>query len=127
MEIGITNQIKAVVSNQMTAREMGSGDLPVLATPSMIALMEGAANGSVATELHSGQGTVGLYIEVSHLAPVPIGGQIDIKSILIEVNKKILTFEVSAFYGETIIGKGIHKRAIIDNGAFMEKVHRSTT
>jgi len=122
MEQGTKGVAEAIVTNELSAKAMGSGTLPVLATPAMIALMEKAAHESVSAQLDEGKGTVGIYIEVSHLAPTPINERVHAESILISVEKRILTFEVSAYAGDTLIGQGIHKRAIIDSDKFMIKV-----
>jgi len=122
MNLGTTGTAEIIVTDNLTAKKMGSGDLPVFATPAMIALMEKAANTSMAPFLEAGQGTVGISIDVSHLAPSPVGSSIYAKSVLVSIEKRVLTFEVSAFCNNELIGKGFHKRAIIDNAKFMSKI-----
>lgn len=99
MELGIKGFAETIVTEKLTAKEMGSGDLPVLATPAMIALMERAANTSVMPFLENAYGTVGIYMEVSYMAPTTVNSRVEAKSLLIDIDKKILSFEVSAFCG----------------------------
>ncbi len=73
LEAGIKGTRETVVTKEVTAAEVGSGLLPVYATPSMIALMEQTASESVQSELEEGQGTVGISLCVNHVAATPIG------------------------------------------------------
>ena len=74
MEAGIKNEKSIVVTEEVTASKVGSGLLPVYATPSMIALMEGTCAESVQSELAEGEGTVGVSVDIKHIAATPIGG-----------------------------------------------------
>lgn len=103
--------------------EMGSGTLPVYATPAMIALMEKTAMLSVAPELTEDEATVGTRLEISHLAACGLDAQVRCESTLTEIDRKRLVFEVQAFEGETLIGKGVHERFIINTVKFMDKVN----
>ena len=117
MEVGICGKQTITVTEAMTAKAMGSGELPVYATPSMIALMENTAYTSVAGELEEGQGTVGTLMNVKHLAASPV----TCETKLIEVDRKRLVFEVKAFDKGGCIGEGIHERFIIANEKFLNK------
>lgn len=121
MEIGITKTQTIVVTEDMTAAKLGSGLLPVYATPSMIALMENTAAGSVEEFLGEGMGTVGTLINVKHLSATPVGGKVTCESKLIEVDRKRLVFEVKASDEAGLIGEGTHERFIIDNKKFMDR------
>ena len=123
LETGIRGQQSEIVANDKTAAEMGSGTLPVYATPAMIALMEKTAMLSVASELSEEEATVGTKLEISHLAASGLGAEIKCESTLVEIDRKRLVFEVQAFDGETLIGKGIHERFIINTVKFMDKVN----
>ena len=68
MEAGIKNEKSIVVTDEVTASKVGSGLLPVYATPSMIALMEGTCAESVQPYLAEGEGTVGVAIDIKHIA-----------------------------------------------------------
>lgn len=123
LELGIKGQQSVVITNDKTAAEMGSGTLPVFATPAMIALMEKTAMLSVAEELSENQATVGTNLEIAHLAACGLGTTVTCESELIEIDRKRLVFSVTAYDGETVIGKGKHERFIIDTVKFMEKVN----
>ena len=90
MEVGIKNEKSIVVTEDVTASKVGSGLLPVYATPSMIALMEGTCAESVQSELAEGEGTVGVSVDIKHIAATPIGMKVRAKAFLKEVNGKKL-------------------------------------
>ncbi len=121
METGITGRQTITVTEDRTAAAMGSGMLPVFATPAMIALMENTASKSVANALEEGQGTVGTSIDVRHVAATPVGMEVTCETKLVEVDRKRLVFEVKAYDAAGIIGEGMHERFIIDNEKFMTK------
>lgn len=121
MEIGIKGFAETLVCAENTAAAVGSGALEVFSTPSMIALMEKAAMDTVSPYLEAGQGTVGIKLDVSHLAASPIGMAVRAEAELIGIEKRTLTFKVSAYAGEELIGEGTHQRAVILNERFMEK------
>lgn len=123
LEIGLKGHQSETVTNNKTAAEMGSGTLPVYATPAMIALMEKTAMLSVSDELGENEATVGTNLEIAHLAACGLGTEITCESELIEIDRKRLVFEVTAYNGETVIGKGKHERFIIDTVKFMNKVN----
>lgn len=121
METGKKGTKKIIVTKEMTAEAMGSGNLPVYATPSMIALMEQTACDSVRDELEEGMGTVGTFIQVKHLSATPIGCEVVCETTLVEIDRKRFVFEVKAFDEMGLIGEGTHERFLIDNQKFMEK------
>lgn len=119
---GLTHTSTLTVTDALTARAMGSGDLPVLATPAMTALMENAAMLAVASELPEGSTTVGGHITSSHLAPTPVGHTITATATLTKVEGRKLTFTVEAHGGETLLGQGTHLRFIVDRTRFLAKI-----
>lgn len=121
MQIGITGKQTITVTEEKTAQAMGSGTLPVFATPAMIALMENTASKSVETELDEGTGTVGTLINVKHVAATPVGMDVTCETKLVEVDRKRLVFEVKAYDAAGVIGEGTHERFIIDNEKFLGK------
>ena len=121
LSIGLKGLAETLVTEENTAAAMGSGLLPVFATPAMLALMEKAAAGSVQPYLPEGQGTVGTRLEVSHLAATPIGLSVRAESELIAIDRRKLRFSVRAWAGDELIGEGEHERFIIDNTRFLEK------
>ena len=123
MDTGIKGFKEIIVTKELTAMSMGSGDLDVYATPSMIALMEGTASESVKSELDEGQGSVGTSISVKHLAATPIGMRVRCESDLIEASGRRLVFRVAAFDEKDKIGEGTHERFIISNDKFQSKAN----
>lgn len=121
MELGIKGAAETVVVYENTAAAVGSGALEVFSTPSMIALMEKASRELVQPYLEEGQSTVGTRLEVSHVAASPIGAHIRAESTLVEIDRRMLTFEVKAYADGELIGKGRHQRCIIYAERFMEK------
>ena len=121
MELGIKGAAETVVVYENTAAAVGSGALEVFSTPSMIALMEMASRELVQPYLEEGQSTVGTRLEVSHVAASPIGAHIRAESTLVEIDRRMLTFEVKAYADGELIGEGRHQRCIIYAERFMEK------
>ena len=121
MQIGITGKQTITVTEEKTAQAMGSGTLPVFATPAMIALMENTASKSVEAKLDEGAGTVGTLINVTHVAATPVGMDVTCETKLVEVDRKRLVFEVKAYDAAGVIGEGTHERFIIDNERFLAK------
>ena len=99
-----------------------SGLVPVFATPYMLALMENAAVNALTPHLAEGEGSVGTHLDVSHDAATPIGMKVWAECELIEVNGRALTFTVTAYDEAGVIGKGTHKRAVINVEKFLAKV-----
>jgi len=121
MKIGISGKKVITVTEDMTAKSLGSGELSVYATPSMIALMENTAYKSVSEYLEDGQGTVGTLMNVKHLSATPVGMEVICESKLVEIDRKKLVFEVKAYDKSGCIGEGLHERFIIDNKKFTAK------
>lgn len=123
MESGIKFTLEKVVTNEMTARNMASGTLDVFATPSMIALIEETAWKSVAQELEEGMGTVGISLNVEHVAPTPVGMKVKCETELVKVDGRKLDFKVEVYDECDLIGKGTHSRFIVNNDKFQVKAN----
>jgi predicted thioesterase len=121
LEIGIKGKQTVTVTAENTAKNVGSGMLDVFATPSMAALMEKTAALSVAPMLGEGEGTVGISLNIRHLAATPIGLEVTCESELIEIDRKRLVFSLKVSDGVDLIGDGTHERFIINNEKFMAK------
>ncbi len=121
IEIGLKHTSELTVDESVTAIQMGSGDLPVLATPAMMALMENAAMLAVKDELPEGCTTVGGHIASSHLKPSKIGETLIATAEVTNVEGKKIEFNVAAYVGETLLGEGTHLRFIVDRERFMSK------
>ncbi|HAP03102.1 MAG TPA: thioesterase [Lachnospiraceae bacterium] len=121
---GITGEAETIVSEDNTAIKMGSGTLPVFATPAMVATVEKAAWSSVAGELDEGQSTVGTAMTLSHESATPVGLKITAKTTLTAIDRRKLTFSWEAYDEAGIIGRGTHERFIVDNEKFVSKAER---
>ena len=121
LETGITGKREIVVTESLTAKAMGSGELAVYATPAMIALMEETAYKSVADQLEEGMGSVGTKLEIEHVSATPLGMTVTCETRLVEVDGRRLVFSVEAFDEKGLIGKGRHERFLVQNQRFQEK------
>ncbi len=118
----LTYTTTATVSTEHLACTVGSGDLPVLATPIMVAWMENAAMQCALPLLADGESTVGSLISVSHLRPTVPGVQVAATATLVERDGRNLTFRVEAVDDKGKIGEGTHVRYIINKEKFMAKL-----
>ena len=91
-----------------------AGHVDKFSTPSMIGLMERAAIEAIQLSLDEGQTSVGYEVNVRHLAPSGIGETVIARAELLEIDRNRLNFKVEAYSGETMIGSGTHRRAVID-------------
>ena len=121
LETGIKNRKEDVVTRENSASAVGSGLLDVYATPSMIGLMEGCCHESVGPFLEDGAGTVGISLNIKHVAATPIGMKVYCESELTEVNGRVLTFHVEAYDEKGLIGEGVHERCIVQNEKFQKR------
>ena len=125
MEITVNMKGEAFsdVSREDTALEVGSGSLLVYATPCMVALMEGAACDAIAEALAEGQTTVGTALNIEHISATPVGLEVRAEAVVTEVNGKVISFDVKAFDESGEIGRGTHKRVIVNSQKFLEKAY----
>lgn len=122
MQTNLSHTSQLSVDAQHTAKALGSGDLMVLATPQMVALMENAAMLAVAEELPEGSTTVGAMINTTHLRPTAVGKSIRATAVLTAIEGRKLTFAVKAEDDQGIIGEGTHVRYIVDSQKFLSKL-----
>lgn len=120
--VGARSDQTVLVTDDLTAVAMGSGSLPVLATPAMIALMESAALAAIDPLLPEGQSSVGIEVNVRHLSATPVGEEIIASAIVTQIDGKRVTFEVRAWDRKELIGEGTHVRYIIDEVRFMSRL-----
>ena len=121
--IGMKGQAFTDVERADTAKEVGSGDLLVYATPCMVALMEGAACEAIAEALKETETTVGIALNIEHTSATPVGLEVRAEAAVISVEGKVITFEVTAYDEIGEIGRGIHKRVIDNSQKFLDKAY----
>ena len=110
------------VEEQHSALQAGSGGVPVLATPWMIAFMENAAFNLLESVLPEGFSSVGVLVEVRHLAPTPTGGKVRVQAEVTEVESSGVSFCMRAWDEGEQIGTGQHKRVVVDKARFLKRV-----
>ena len=123
MEIGIKNVVRLKVDDTNTAAALGSGTLAVFATPAMVALIEETAWKSVEPYLADGQGSVGTKIDVSHVAPTPVGMEVICKTELVGIDGRCLKFKAEISDDKGLIGTAVHERFIISSDKFLAKAN----
>jgi predicted thioesterase len=113
-----------VVGTNDTAPRIGSGRVPVLGTPVMITLMEGAALACVEHALPPGYQSLGTHLDVSHIAATPVGMRITAEAELVGIDGRRLDFAVSARDEADLIGEGRHVRVVVDVARFEARLVR---
>ena len=121
--VGMKAEVGTMVEREDTAKEVGSGDLLVYATPCMVALMEGAACEAIAPALKDTETTVGTGLNIQHLSATPVGLDVRAEAEVTAVEGKVITFAVTAYDEAGEIGKGTHKRCIVNSQKFLEKTY----
>lgn len=111
---GLVGELRITVEPATLASAVGSGGIEVFSTPSLIALMENAARSAVEPLLPPDQTTVGVRVDVRHLAATPAGEQVRARAELVEVDGRRLVFHVEAFDSHEKIGEGTHERMVVD-------------
>lgn len=110
------------VKEQDLASMVGSGNLPVLATPKMVTWMEEAS--CFLVPCVKGFTSVGISLDIQHEKASILGQNVQVYSHLKKVEGRIYTFEVSAYVDEKRIGKGLHQRALVNAERFMNKLDK---
>lgn len=119
---GAQGTAELVVNPEHTAPHVGSGKIAVLATPVMVNLMEAAALAAVEVHLPQGYQTLGIRLDVSHIAATPIGMQVRAHAELARVNGRQLRFRVVAEDEVEVIGEGTHERVVVNVERFDRRV-----
>ena len=119
--IGLKGHNEVAVDETNVACAMGSGSLPVFATPALAAAMENAALTSVQPYLEEGKTTVGIKLDLDHVASTPTGMTVVTDSELVAVEGKILTFKIESHAGDELVGTCLHKRCIVGGERFLQK------
>ena len=118
---GLTARVELTVTDADTAQALGSGDVPVLGTPRLLALAEAATVAATARQLPGGITTVGIRAEVEHRAPTPVGRTVTALATLAKVDGRKLLFEVVVRDGETLVAEVRVERMVLDRQRFIAK------
>lgn len=119
---GLVHEESFQVVETHSAIQVGSGGVPVLATPWLIAYMERVAYRLLADILPAGKSSVGVLVEVRHLAPTPVDGKVRVRAEIDDLHGSRVVFNLQAWDQVEKIGEGIHQRVVIDEARFMKRV-----
>ncbi|MCK5645929.1 MAG: thioesterase family protein [Anaerolineales bacterium] len=122
IEVGMVAEASEKVTRELSAAHIGSGDVGVYATPIMVRLVERTCHNMVDGFLPEGHVTVGILINLRHLAPTPIGDTVRIRAELIDIQGKRLSFQAKIWDSDELVGEAEHKRAVIEVERFLERV-----
>jgi len=119
---GMARQEISRVEEEHSASHVGSGSLRVLATPWMIAYMESVSRALLAEHLPAGYTSVGVHVDVRHLAPTPVGAAVRTRAEVISVDGLKVSLAVEAWDEQEQVGAGQHLRVVIDEARFLKRV-----
>jgi fluoroacetyl-CoA thioesterase len=124
LQPGLTGFARIHVGVEQTAPSIGSGKVPVLATPVMINLIEAASLAAVEHLLPPGHQSLGIHLDVRHFAATPIGMHVEATAELTGIEGRTLSFKVEARDDKEPIGGGTHQRVVVNVARFDERIHR---
>jgi fluoroacetyl-CoA thioesterase len=119
---GLEGRAELLVGEQHTAPRIGSGHVHVLATPVMINLMEAAALDAAETHIPAGHQSLGIRLDVRHIAATPVGMRVRATATLVKVDGRLLEFRVEAHDEQDLIGDGMHQRIVVNVARFDQRV-----
>ncbi len=118
---GLAARVELTVTDPDTAQAVGSGDVPVLATPRLLALAEAATVAATATRITPGTTTVGIRVELDHKAPTAVGHTVTAEARLAKVDGRRLLFEVVVTEGTTTVAEARVERVVVERQRFLAK------
>jgi fluoroacetyl-CoA thioesterase len=122
LEPGLRAAFRYTVTGDDTAAAVGSGQVPVLATPRVLALAERATVAAVAGALAAGATTVGVRVDLDHLAPSPVGADLEVQAALERVAGRRLQFAVRVLDAGRPVASGLITRVVVDAASFLRDV-----
>ncbi|MBO4210350.1 thioesterase family protein [Micromonospora echinofusca] len=118
---GLTARVELTVTDSDTAQALGSGDVPVLGTPRVLALAEAATVAATAVRMPSGMTTVGTRVELDHRAATVVGRTVAARATLVGVDGRRLRFEVTVTDGDETVAEGRVDRVLVDRQRFVAR------
>jgi predicted thioesterase len=118
---GLSARVELIVTDADTAQNLGSGDVPVLGTPRVLALAEAASVAALASRLDPGTTTVGTHVELDHVAATAVGRRVTALAILAKVDGRRLLFDIVVRDGEELLAEGRVERVVVDRQRFLAK------
>lgn len=122
LAVGLSAKLQRTVSDDDTAASVGSGSLPVLATPRLLAWCEAATCAAIDPLLEAGETSVGTRVTLEHLAPSAVGSAIEVTATTVHVDGRLVRFSVGARQGGKLVGSGEVTRVVVDADRFMSRV-----
>jgi predicted thioesterase len=123
VSVGARGEVARVVTDDDTAVALGSGGLPVLATPRLLAWCEAATCRALEGRLPAGSSSVGTSVRLEHLAATPVGGRVTVQAVVTAVDGRRVGFEVEATDAAgTAVGRGTVERVVVDDGRFLARL-----
>lgn len=122
MKPGLHGQVSIVVGDTDTAIAAGSGDVPVLGTPRLLALAEAATVEAVKDHLGDGRTSVGTRVELEHRAASPVGARVTVEAELEEVDGGRLLFGIRAVDARGVVGIGRVERVVVERARFLARL-----
>jgi len=124
LQLGMNREETFLVEETHSARHIGSGASRVLATPWMIAFMERNAHRLLAEKLPEAYSSVGVLVNVRHLAPTPVGSKLRVSAEVVEIDGLKVIFKVQAWDEQELVGDGMHERFVVDASRFLQRVEK---
>jgi predicted thioesterase len=125
-KIGTTGEVRFVVEQTHCIEFATEGMPAVLSTPNLIGIFERTARHAIAPFLEADERTVGVEIELRHLAPTPLGASVIVTVRVIHVEGRHVDFQIEARDAHELIARGVHKRAVIRTGSFARRIQEKT-
>jgi predicted thioesterase len=122
LRVGLKGSASLPVTEARLATEVGSGKVPVFASPMLVAVMEAASVACIDKHLPEGHESLGVHLDISHTAPTPLGSTVTATATLEAIDGRKLTFCVNAHDGIESIGSGTHTRVVVDTRRFTERL-----
>ena len=121
--VGLKAEVFTLAEREDTAKEVGSGDLLVYATPCMVALMEGAACEAIASALSEEKSSVGTALNIAHISATPVGLEVRAEAVVTKVEGNTIYFDVTAYDEKGKIGEGTHTRVVVTAQKFLDRAY----
>jgi predicted thioesterase len=122
LRVGLTGSASSLVTEERLATKVGSGDVPVFASPMLVAVIEAAAVDCIEAQLPENHQSLGVHLDVTHSAPTPVGFTVTATATLEAIDGRKLTFKVNAHDGVETVGSGTHTRVVVDTPRFMARL-----
>lgn len=119
---GLSADLTFTVTDEDTAAALGSGDLPVLGTPRLLAWCEAATCAALSVELREGETSVGTRVTLEHLAPSPVGRELAVTASVAHTDGRLVRFTVAATDGGKLVGSGEVTRVVVDSERFLGRL-----